>query len=153
MISINMEGVKDAIDTLKELIIPWQRKNAERKANLDIALRQTEIQKLNVQTLAEQAKIKREQAAIELDRAQAELILSQVKKAEAEAKLILAQAEKTFAEAEKERENLRLERINLAMQIIEKYNPELGGPQKINFVIRLLPDLERLISSNIELIE
>lgn len=153
MITISMEGVKDAIDTVREVVIPWQRKYVQRKANLENALRQAEIQRLNAQTLAEKAKADREAAAKELDRAQSELVLSQAKKTEAEARLILAQAEKAFAEAEKERESMRLERINLAMKIVEKYNSRMSGAEKINAIIRLLPDIDRLASSNVEIIE
>jgi hypothetical protein len=153
MITVSMEGVKDAVEIIKEIVVPSQRKYSERKANLENILRQAEIQKLNAQTLAEKAKTDRENALQELDKAQATLILSQVKKTEAEAKLILAQAEKAFAEAEKERESIRLERINLAAKIVEKYNPTISGADKINAIIKLLPDLERLMSSKIEMLE
>jgi len=153
MININMEGVKDAVDTVKEIVIPWQKEQAERKTKLENALRQAEIQRLNAQTLAEQAKVEQEKSTLEINQAQGELILAQAKKTEAEAKLILAQAEKTFAEAEKERENMKLERIKLAERIVEKYNPNISGPEKISYIIRLLPDIDRLLSSGVELID
>lgn len=153
IINVSMEGVKDAVETVKEIIVPFQKEQAERKVKLDNALRQAEIQRLNAQALAEQAKVEHEKAAAALDRAHAELTLAQVKKAEAEAQLVLRQAEKAFAEAEKERESLRLERINLAVQIVEKYDPNASGTEKINFILKLLPDIERLLSGNIQLIE
>lgn len=152
MITVSMEGVKDAVDTVKEVVIPWQKEQAERKAKLENILRQAEIQRLNAQTLAEQAKIEREKAAVEIDRAQAELVLAQAKKTEAEARLVLGQAEKAFTEAEKEREIMRLGRITLAERMVEKYNPNLSGAEKINYIIRLLPELERLLSSGIEIL-
>jgi len=151
MISVSMEGVKDAVDILREIIIPWQKEQAKRRVKLENAARQAEIKRLNAQALAEQAKVEREKAAAELDRAQAELVLAQAKKIEAEAQLVLAQAEKEFAEAEKEREALRLERINLAIRIVERYNPNVSGAEKIDFIIKLLPDIERLLSGGIEL--
>ena len=153
MINVNMEGVKDAVDTVKEIVIPWQKEQAERKSKLENALRQAEIQRLNAQTLAEQAKVEQEKSTLEINQAQAELIFSQAKKTEAEAKLILAQAEKTLAEAEKERENMKLERIKLAERIVEKYNPNISGAEKISYIIRLLPDIDRLLSSGVELID
>ncbi len=147
MITVNMEGVKDAVDTVKEVVIPWQKEQAERRAKLENTLRQAEIQRLNAQTLAERAKLDKEKAGEEVDRAQAELILAQARKTEAEAKLILGQAEKAFADAERERELMRLERIKLAEKIVEKYSPNLTGAEKINYIIRLLPELDRLLSS------
>ena len=148
-----MEGIKDAVDTVKEIVVPWRRKNAERKAKLENALRQAEIQRLNAETLTAQVKAERERASAELDRTQAELFLSQAKKTEAEATLVLAQAKKTMAEAERERTALRQTKIELAMRIVERYASSLSGTQKLDYVIRLLPVLDRVISSEIELIE
>lgn len=153
MINVSFEGVKDAVDIVKEMVIPWQKEQAERKAKLENAIRQAEIQRLNVQALAEQAKVGREKAAAELDHAQVELTIAQAKKAEAEARLIIAQAEKTIAEAEKVREELQLARITLATQIVEKYNPNVTGAEKINFIIRLLSDIEHLLSGSVELLK
>lgn len=153
MINVNMEGVKDAVDTVQEIVIPWKKEQAERKSKLENVLRQAEIQRLNAQTLAEQAKIEQEKSILEVNKAQAELISAQAKKTEADAKLVLAQAEKTFAEAEKERENMKLERIKLAERIVEKYNPDINGAEKISYILRLLPDIDKLLSSGVELLD
>ncbi len=152
MITVSMEGVKDAVDTVKEVVVPWQKEQAERKAKLENIFRQAEIQRLNAQTLAEKAKIEKERAAAELDRAQAELISAQAGKTEAEARLVLGQAEIAFAEAEKERENMRLGRIKLAERIVETYNPSLDGAEKINYIIRLLPEIDQMLSSGVEIL-
>jgi hypothetical protein len=152
MINVNVDGVKDALDTVKEIVIPWQKEQAERKSKLENAMRHAEVQRLNAETLAERAKIEQGKSTLEINKAQVELISAQAKKTEAEAKLVLAQAEKAFAEAEKERENMKLERIKLAERIVEKYNPSATGAEKINFIIRLLPDIDRLLSSGVELI-
>lgn len=153
MINVSMEGVKDAVDTVKEVVIPWQKEQAERKSKLENALRQAEIHRLNAQTLAEQVKVEREKAATSIDHAQAELILAQAKKTEAEAKLLLAQAEKAFSDIEKEKELMRLERINLAERIVEKYNPSASGAEKISYIIRLLPEIDRFLSSGVEIMD
>jgi hypothetical protein len=71
---------------------------------------------------------------------------------EAEAKMSLAQAEKILAEAEKEREALRIERIYLAMRIIEKYKPDINDTERIDLVIKLLPEIDRLLASNVEIV-
>ena len=149
MINLNIDGVKDTIEVFREILLPNYRKQAERKAVLDNLTLQAQIQHLNAQALAEKAKADREKAATELDHAQTELLISQAKKTEAEAQLLLAQAEKTLAEAEKERETLKLERIKLATQIVEKYASNLTGPEKVNQIMRLLPDINRLLESKV----
>jgi len=144
MITISMEGVNDAFETIKDTVVPWRRKNAERKAKLENALRQAEIQRLNGESLIAQAKAERERSASILDSTQAELTRSQARKTEAEAKLILAQADKTMAEAERERASLRQSQIELALSIIDKYASSLNFIQKMEYVIRLLPILDQL---------
>ncbi len=153
MFNLGMEGVKDAFEVFREILLPAYRKQAERKATLENSVRQAQIQYLNAQTLAENAKAAREKAAAEIDRAQAELLIAQAKKTEADAKLSLAQAEKLFAEAERERENMRIERIKLATEIIEKYNPNLSDAEKMNFVLRLLPDINGILESDLKILK
>lgn len=151
MITISLEGVNDAVDTVKEIIIPWRRKNAEKKAKLENALRQAEIQRLHGECLITKARAERELSAAKMDNAQAKLNLSQVKKTEAEAKLLLAQAEKTLVEVERERAFLRQSQIELALQIVDRYAPKLTSLEKMDYVIRLLPIIDQLTSGHIDL--
>lgn len=150
---VKVDGLKDAFDITRELLIPYQREEAKRRVKLENALRQAEIQRLNAEILSEKARTQREIAAAENDRATAELTLAKAKQAEADARLTEAQAEKTFVEAEKERESMRIERIKLAEQLVQKYNPEITGPEKINYILRLLPDIDKLLSGGLDLIE
>ena len=138
MISVSMDGVKDALDALKEIIIPWRRQNSERIAKLDSVLRQTEIERANAETLMTTAKIAREQFSLSKDKSEAELILSQAKKTEAEAALLLAQTEKVLAEADRERTAIKHLQIELAMKIIEKYSPNIEPTKKMDYVITQL---------------
>lgn len=151
MINVSMDGVKDAVDALKEIVTPWRRKNAERMAKLDSVLRQTEIERANADTLIIAAKIAREQASLIKDKNEAELILSQAKKTEAEAALLFAQTEKVLAEADKERTAIKHLQIELAMKIIEKYSPNIEPTKKMDYVIKLIPILDHLTSNKIEL--
>jgi hypothetical protein len=153
MISLSMTGIKDAFETFNELIVPWRREHAKRKANLENALRQAEIQRLNTETQLSLARAQRERAATQTDSDQAELALSQARKNEAEAKLLLAKADKIAAEAEKERAELRRSQIELAIGLIDKYAPEFSGIQKMEAVIKLLPIMDQLTSSDIVLID
>jgi hypothetical protein len=151
MIDISLEGVKDAVDSVKEIVIPWRRNNAKKKAKLDNSLQQAEIQRINAETLITKAKAERENAGTDIDRGQASLILSQVRKTEAEAALILAQREKVIAEADKERAELRQSQIELVFSIIDRYAPNLNGNQKVDYVTKLLPVLDTLLSSEVKI--
>ena len=123
MINLSVEGISEAAETLREIIIPWRRKNAQQKAKFDNLMRQAEIQRLNAETILSRAKAERERISSEIDIKQADLLSSQSRKTEAEAELILAQAEKVRVEAEKERAILRQSQIALALKIIEHYAP------------------------------
>lgn len=149
MINVSLEGINDAAETLTDLIIPWRRKNIERKAKLENVLKQAEIQQINSEILMSQAKTDRERAAAAIDSSQAELIIAQAKKTEAESLLIKAQAEKTLAEAEKEKAELKFAQIELAMKIIDKYALGLSEIQKIEYVTRLLPVIDQLAFSDV----
>ena len=150
MINITMEGVKDAVETAKEIINPWYRQNAIRKTRLENTLRQAEIHKINAETLAAQARTERDKAAQELDSNQSKLILAQAKKTEAEALLIEAQAVKTLAEAKKEEAALRQAQIELALKIVMLYGKNLTEVNKTDFVIKLLPVIQKLTWGGIE---
>jgi hypothetical protein len=149
MISVGLEGVKDAFDVFRELIVPAFRKQAARKVSLDNSVTEAQIQYLNAQTMAEKAKGDRDRAGVELDHAQVELLLAQATRTEAEAEFLRAQAAKTLADADVEREKMDLERIKVATQIVEDYAPALAGPEKIAIIMRLLPEINQLLESEV----
>jgi hypothetical protein len=151
MISVDLKGASDALETLAEIIIPWRKKNAERMRKLEFTQKQSEIHRSNAETIMTQAKIERERLATELDKKQSELIVSQAKKLEAEAKLIHAQSEKAMLEADKERAELRQSQIKLAMEILERYAPTLDDLEKMDYMVnQLLPVINHLTMSEIE---
>lgn len=149
-VSIGVEGLGQAIEAAKDLVVPWRRANAQRLARLEAAQRQAEIHRLNAETLNVQAKTERERSAAEADRAQAELLLAQAEKTRAEAELARAQALKAAAEAEAERAAIRQGQIELALKIVDRYAAELPQTQKLDYVVRLLPTLVTLTASPLE---
>ncbi len=149
MITLGMDGVKDAFGIFREILLPEYRKQAEKKAKLDNLMLQAQIQHLNAQVLTEKAKADHEKATSEVDQAQAELLIAQSKKTQAESYLLNAQAEKTLAEVEKEKQSIITERIKLATQIIDQIAPNMAGPEKINYIMRLMPVINGLIESNV----
>lgn len=151
MINVSMDGVKDAVETLKELISPWRRATAERRINLELALQRAEIQRVNAETLISASKIRREQAMTEKDKGEAKLLFSQAKKTEAEAALILAQTQKVISEVEKEQAALKQEQIKMIIGIVDNYASKLSEAQKMEYVLKMLPMVEKLTSSKLEL--
>lgn len=140
MISVRLDGVKDAVETVKDLIVPWRRKNAERKANLDNAYRQAEIQRINAENLIAQAQAKKTEAE-----AEAVLTLAQAERAKAE-------AEKAKAEAERELVEIRQSQMELAIKIVDRYAQNASGELKMLFVKELLQIIDRVASDTINII-
>lgn len=138
MISVRLDGVKDAVETVKDLIVPWRRKNAERKANLDNAYRQAEIQRINAENLIAQAQAKKTEA-------EAVLTLAQAERAKAE-------AEKAKAEAERELVEIRQSQMELAIKIVDRYAQNASGELKMLFVKELLQIIDRVASDTINII-
>jgi tetratricopeptide (TPR) repeat protein len=136
-ISVNLEGAAEALQQIKDSVVPWRRKHSEKMAILLEREKQAEIGARKAEILE-----KRALAA----------------KGQAEAKKITAEAAKQHAETEKlrlENEILRLElhraKIQLALDVLAQVAPNLSEPEKIAYVVRLLPPLDILVSSELEL--
>lgn len=143
MISISLDGLKEALEAFQEIIIPAKKKSAERRVKFENALKQAEIQKINAEILATEAKLK---INLESGSAQADLARAQAQKARAEASLL-------EANLEKERHAMRLLYMDVAMQIVDRYSsPELSEVEKLNYVFSVFEILERgnLTSGNIK---
>ena len=149
--NVSVLGVKETIELLLEWVIPWKRQQAERREKLENAKRQSEIYKLNAETLEKRAQADRELANKTLDVAQARLTWAQAEKTLADAELVRAQARKEIAIAERTEKELRLETIKLALSIVEKYGSNLRPEEKLDYAMKLLPRIEIIANSPLEL--
>lgn len=136
-INVNLEGAAETLQQINDLVAPWRRKHSEKMSVL------LEREK--------QAEIGVRKAEISEKRALAA-------KGQAEAKKIAAEAAKQHVETEKlrlENDKSRLElhraKIQLALDVLAQISPNLSESEKIAYVVRLLPPLDVLLSSELEL--
>jgi hypothetical protein len=137
-ISISLEGAAEAVQVVKDTVVPSWRKHAETMAHLSEQEKQAEIESKKAEVLE-----KRASAA----------------KGRAEAEKLVAEAVKQREEAEKmklENEKLRIElhraKIQLALDILNQLAPNLSETDRVAYLIRLLPPLDTVISSNLEIV-
>lgn len=136
-VEVSVEGLGEAIATLRDDLIPWRRKHAQKKAEL-----------------AEQGarlRIEREQAEILAARARAAKEREEAKQLQLDYERKRLENERLAIENQKLRDELHQARIELALQIIERMNPNLSEAEKITFVVRLLAPLELLTESDLEI--
>jgi hypothetical protein len=134
-IELSLNGAADAIEQIRATVVPWRRKHAEKMARLMEQEKRTEIKSKEAEILETQGHAIKDNA---------------------EAQKILAEAEKQRAEAESTRlgnEKLRLElqraKIQLALEMIAQVVPNLSETDKIGYLVKLLPPLETLISTEL----
>jgi hypothetical protein len=135
-IEINLEGAADVVEAVKEDIIPWRRKNAQKIAEL---------------------KARELEAEVEKKKAEAAVSLAASAKDKAEAERILAEAAKAHEDCERiklENEKLRFElessKFELALQIASKMHPDSSEREKVLFAIQLLPHVGTVAMSALE---
>lgn len=135
-ISVSLSGAGEAIQVVKDLVVPWRRKHAAAIALLLEREKQAEIE-------AKQADILERRALATKARAEAEKLKAEADKQRAEANRI-----------ELENEKLRLEihraRIQLALDVLERISPQLSETDKISYLVKLLQPLGVLINSEVE---
>lgn len=135
-ISVSLDGASEAIKTVQDNVVAWRRENAKRIAQLSETEKEISIEVLKAETLE-----KRANAA----------------KSRAEADKIIAEAEKQRQETEQlklENEKRRIEveraKIQLALDILDRIAPNLTETEKIAYVVKLLPPLDVVALSSIE---
>ena len=148
--NVSLVGLKDA-EVILELIIPWKREQAKRRLKLENLERHAKIQKLNAENKESEARTDRERASIEKDAAQAALIRAEAEKRQAEAAELLAEARKKNAEARKIENEIRLEIIRFTWQLVKDMAPHLAEEKQLDYVTKLLPQIQTIANSPLEL--
>ncbi len=134
---LNLEGVGDAIDSLKEDIIPWRRRNAQKLAELKTQEAEAEIEK-------KKAEASQLRAASSKDSAEAEKI-------SVEADSAREDVERRKLENERLRFELESSKLQLALEIVSKMRPELSDHEKLVYAFKMLPSINTLAASELEL--
>ena len=125
-IDVSLNGAAEAIEAIKDFIVPWRRHHHERLARLAEDEKQAEIETKRAEVLSIRATADRERE---------------------EAKIKRAEAEKLLAEAEKLRQEIHFERVRLALEVIKQIAPDMPDEMKITYVVKLLEPLKLLTES------
>jgi hypothetical protein len=122
-ISVSLDGATEAVQVVREMVIPWRRKHAEKMA-----------------CLAEQEK------QIEIEKGKAAVLVSHMDAAK-------AREEKKHLELENAKLQLELERAKIqhARDLLDVFAPNLSEYERITLLIKLIPPLSEVISSKLEL--
>jgi hypothetical protein len=135
-IGISLEGAGDAIEAVKEDVIPWRRENAKKLAELQARKVEAEIKKNE----AEAAEIR---ARSTKERAEAERIRAEAAKLKEEARKMKLENEKLELE-------LTDKKLQLAFSIVAKLRPDIPGDQRFAYAVKMLPQINALVTSEIE---
>jgi len=136
-IGVSLEGVSETFLAVTDLIIPWKRKHAEKMAEYARRVKQYEI---------EQKRIELQEANLQITKSQQD-----IEKTSVEISKMEAEAEKIRIENEKGKIELERAKIQLALDVLEKIAPNLPEQDKLSALMKLLPLLETVIASDIEI--
>jgi len=137
-ISISLAGAAEAIQLIKRTVVPWRRKHEEKMSLLLEKEKQVEIGN-------RKAEISEKRARSTKERAEAVRIIADVAKQREE-------TERLRLENEKLRLELQRAKIQLALDLIAQAAPNLSETDKIEYVVKLLPSLEVIVSSDLEIV-
>jgi hypothetical protein len=143
-ISVSLEGAAKAIEEIKNLVVPWRRKHQQ-------VLSQLKERGIKAEIGIKKSEVSERQAKAAKDHAEAEKMSAEAAKQRAEAEKILLENEKTSLEIEKLRLDLQRGKIELALEMLSRVAPNLSETDKIAYVVKLLPPLDVVVSSELEL--
>lgn len=136
-IGISLDGVSETIQLIVDYVVPTKRKHAEimaeyarREKQYEIEKKRIEIQEINFNSIKNKQEL--EKLSVEIEKMRAE-------------------AEKVRIDNEKARLELAGLKINLASDILAKVAPNLPETEKLTHLFRLLPVIETIVSSDIEI--
>jgi regulator of protease activity HflC (stomatin/prohibitin superfamily) len=124
---------------VKDTVVPWRRKHAETMARLLEQEKLAEIESKKAEVLEKRANAAK-------GRAEAEKLTTEAVKQREE-------AEKMKLENEKMQLELHRARIQLGSDIINEFAPNLPETDRITYLIRLLPALNTVIASNLQIVD
>jgi hypothetical protein len=130
---IKLVDAAEAINAVKEDIIPWRRKNAQRMAELKQLELAMEIRKKEIETREVERQSTRED-----------------EKLQAEIAKMKEEAEQMRLENEKRRFELQKAKLELALEIVSKMEPDLPASERYVHAMQLLPSIDAIATSPIE---
>jgi len=129
-ISVSLEGASDALQVVKDSVVPWRRKHVEIMARLQEQAKLAEIEKLKAEVLEKRARA--EKARIEATKKHEEV-------------------ERMRIENDKSRLELQHAKVQLSIDIMDHLVQNLSENEKILYISKLLPSLDILLSGDLEI--
>lgn len=136
-ISVSLDGAGEAVEAIKNTVVPWRRRHLEQLAHLALTEKQVEIE-------IKRAEVLERRARAEKDRQEAERL-------SAEATLKRAEADRIKMENEKLHQELHSAKIKLALEVMERLTPDLSDEQRLMYTTRLLEPLSILVGTEIQI--
>jgi len=150
MLEMKISGLDDSIQVLKKILLPWVAAQEPEREKRIATERTAQRERLEADLMAQEAKEKREAAEREADSLRKSVLIARADESKARALVYGAQAEKLRAEVEQMQKQQRLEMIKLGLEIVKTYAPNVPEEEKLQYVMRLLPDLEVLVSGKVK---
>jgi hypothetical protein len=117
--------------------VPWRRRHTEKIAHLEEKKKQAEIGSIKADILEKRARAARDNAEAE--------------KTAAEAARQREETEKLRLDNEKLQLELIASKFQLALDLLSQISPSLPDTEKTAFVVKLLPVLDTLVFSELEI--
>jgi hypothetical protein len=135
-INVNLQGGAEALEAIQDAVVPWRIKHKKEIANLQEQEKRAEIEVRKAEILEKKSLAAKSKA--------------EAKKLAAEAARQREEAEALKLENEKQRLELHRAKIQLALDILSMVAPNLTESDKIAYVVKLLPPIDVLGSSELE---
>lgn len=135
-ISISLAGAAEALQQIKDTVVPWRRRHAQKILNLQEQEKRAEIGSIKAEILEKRARAAKDEAEAE--------------KTRAEANRQREETERLKIENEKLRLELQRAKVQLALDVLAQVAPNLTEADKIAYVVKLLPPLHTIIFSELE---
>ena len=130
-ISVSLDGASEAIGLIKDTIVPWRRKHSETMARLLEQEKQALIESIRADVLEKRAHAEKERMEAVKQR---------------------GEAEKLRLENEKLKIELERAKVLLAIELLNQIAPNLSEEDRIAYIVRMLPHLEVVIFSELEIV-
>lgn len=135
-ISVSLEGAAEAVTVVRDTVVGWRRDHDKKLAELAEKEKETEIERQKAELLKIRAEAGKNRAEIE--------------KIRAEAAKQIEESERQRLENERLRFELQRDKVNFALELLQKIAPNLSEGDKITYVMRLIPILETINSSPLQ---
>lgn len=132
----SVKGIHRAVEIINQTVVPWKKESAESMAQFLLKEKETAVRKAETEVLEARAWLAEDK--LEEEQLRTEVAIQR------------AEVEALRWQNEHQRLKLQHKKIDLALDFILQVNPDLSTQETIAYVVRLLPDLDHLIASPLQ---